>query len=241
MILHAPEVVKGAKHKPGLGLTMFGVTTAAVQSIAASLEESYETYVFHATGVGGRSMEKLVDEGFISAVVDITTTEVCDMLVGGVFPSTEDRFGAIIRTQIPYTGSVGAVDMVNFGSPSSVPEKFSERLFYNHNPQVTLMRTTVDECVEIGKWIVSRLNMMDGPVRFLLPELGLSALDAVDMPFHDPLANDALFSTIQSEFIETENRKLIRIQHHINDPEFAKLVVKNLYEICQIGAERGTN
>jgi|TARA_B110000240_G_scaffold144502_1_gene159864 uncharacterized protein (UPF0261 family) len=232
MILHAPEVVNKTKHKPGLGLSMFGVTTTAVQAIAASLDEKFEPYIFHATGVGGQSMEKLVDEGFISAVVDITTTEVCDMLMGGVFPSNADRFGAIIRTQVPYVGSVGALDMINFGAPSSIPEKYFGRLFYEHNPQVTLMRTTAEECVQIAKWIVSRLNKMEGPVRFILPELGVSALDAVGMPFHDPLANEALFSTIKSEFIETENHKLIGSLYHINDSEFVELVVKNLYEIC---------
>lgn len=232
MILHAPEVVKDTEQKPGLGLTMFGVTTTVVQAVSASLEDKFEPYIFHATGVGGRSMEKLVDEGFITAVVDLTTTEVCDMLLCGVFPSTEDRFGATIRTRTPYVGSVGALDMVNFGAPSSVPEKYSGRLFYEHNPQVTLMRTTAEECVEIGKWIVSRLNMMEGPVRFLLPEAGISALDAVGMPFYDPEANEALFSTIQSKFVETENRRLTRTKYHINDPEFSELVVNSLQEIC---------
>src|SRR6202023_2844571 len=147
---------------PAVGLTMFGVTTPAVQQVAAALRGDYECLVFHATGVGGRSMEKLVDSGLLAGVIDLTTTEVCDLLMGGVFPATEDRFGAIIRPRTPYVGSVGALDMVNFGSPDTIPERYRGRKLHVHNPQVTLMRTTAEENERIGRWIGERLNAMDG-------------------------------------------------------------------------------
>jgi len=158
---------------------------AGVQQIAAALRADFECLVFHATGVGGRSMEKLVDSEALAGVIDLTTTEVCDLLMGGVFPATEDRFGAIIRTRIPYVGSVGALDMVNFGQPDSIPERYRSRRLHVHNPQVTLMRTTAEENNRIGRWIGERLNRMDGPVRFFLPEGGVSALDAPGQPFWD--------------------------------------------------------
>ena len=128
--------------KPCLGLTMFGVTTTAVQQITGLLEDRYDCLVFHATGTGGRSMEKLADSGMLAAAVDLTTTEVCDLMMGGVFPATEDRFGAFIRSRLPYVGSVGALDMVNFGPRNTVPDRYRDRIFVEHNPQVTLMRTT---------------------------------------------------------------------------------------------------
>lgn len=225
------ELAGAATDKPALGLTMFGVTTTAVQQITAQLEERYECLVFHATGVGGRSMEKLADSKMLTAAVDLTTTEICDMMMGGVFPATEDRFGAFIRTQIPYVGSVGALDMVNFGAPETVPEKYANRRFVEHNPQVTLMRTTAEENVRMGGWVAERLNEMNGPVRFLLPEGGVSALDAPEQPFHDPDADRALFDAISSTFQETGNRRLIRLPHHINDPAFTTAVVAALDEI----------
>ncbi len=167
---------RGAKQRdtgaglPAIGITMFGVTTPAVQKITTDLRDEFECLVFHATGVGGRSMEKLVDSSQLAGVIDLTTTEVCDLLMGGVFPATEDRFGAVIRSRVPYIGSVGALDMVNFGAPDAVPERYRQRKFHVHNPQVTLMRTTPEENERIGKWIGERLNQMDGPVRFFLPE-----------------------------------------------------------------------
>src|SRR4029077_3195853 len=147
---------------PSIGITMFGVTTPAVQKIAAELRDDHECLVFHATGVGGRSMEKLVESGQLAGVIDLTTTEVCDLLMGGVFPATDDRFGAIIRSRIPYVGSVGALDMVNFGAPDTTPERYRQRKFHVHNPQVTLMRTTPEENERMGRWIGERLNQMDG-------------------------------------------------------------------------------
>jgi uncharacterized protein (UPF0261 family)/ABC-type branched-subunit amino acid transport system ATPase component len=208
-----------------VGLTMFGVTTPCVQQIAAALAADWECLVFHATGTGGRSMEKLIDSGAISAIIDVTTTEVADMLMGGVLPADEDRFGAIIRTRTPYIGSVGALDMVNFGPPDTVPLAYKGRHLHPHNPQVTLMRTTEAENEQIGQWIGERLNLMDGPVRFFLPELGVSALDQPGQAFHDPRADSALFAALERTMRQTSSRQLIRVKRHINDPEFASTIV----------------
>jgi uncharacterized protein (UPF0261 family) len=210
---------------PSIGITMFGVTTAAVQKIAAELKEDFECLVFHATGVGGRSMEKLVDSGQLAGVIDLTTTEVCDLLMGGVFPATDDRFGAIIRSRVPYVGSTGALDMVNFGAPDTIPERYRGRKLHVHNPQVTLMRTTAEENERIGRWIGERLNAMDGPVRFFLPEGGVSALDAPGQPFWDPDADIALFRALDQTVRQTSNRQLIRPKRNINEPEFAAAIV----------------
>ncbi|MGA8713104.1 MAG: Tm-1-like ATP-binding domain-containing protein, partial [Roseiarcus sp.] len=216
----------GGPERPAVGLTMFGVTTPCVQQVAKALEGDWECLVFHATGVGGRSMEKLIDSGLLSGVVDITTTEVADMLMGGVFPADEDRFGAVIRTRIPYVGSVGALDMVNFGAPETAPPAHKGRLMHAHNPQVTLMRTTREENDRMGRWIAERLNRMDGPVRFLIPELGVSALDAAGEPFWDPDADAALFKALEQTVRQTANRQLVRVRRNINDPEFAAAVVE---------------
>jgi uncharacterized protein (UPF0261 family)/ABC-type branched-subunit amino acid transport system ATPase component len=217
-----------AKSRPAIGITMFGVTTPAVQKIAADLGDDFECLVFHATGVGGRSMEKLVDSGMLAGVVDLTTTEVCDLLMGGVFPATEDRFGAIIRSRVPYVGSVGALDMVNFGRPETIPERYRQRKFHVHNPQVTLMRTTPEENERMGRWIGERLNRMDGPVRFFLPEGGVSALDAPGQPFWDAEAGAALFLALERTVRQTSNRQLIRVRRNINEPEFASAIVNAL-------------
>ena len=219
--------------KPALGFTMFGVTTQAVQTIIAGLEDRYECLTFHATGTGGQSMEKLADSGMLSGALDITTTEVCDMLVGGVMPATEDRFGAFIRSRIPYVGSVGALDMVNWHAPDSVPEAFKDRLFYEHNPQVTLMRTTAEESTRIGIWIAERLNRMDGPVRFLLPLGGVSALDAPGQVFNDPGARQALFDAIRQTFEPAPNRRLVEINSNINGPVFAAGALAAFDEIAE--------
>jgi uncharacterized protein (UPF0261 family)/ABC-type branched-subunit amino acid transport system ATPase component len=210
---------------PAIGLTMFGVTTPAVQQITAALRGDYECLVFHATGAGGQSMEKLMDSRLLAGAIDITTTEVCDLLMGGVFPATEDRFGAVIRSRIPYIGSVGALDMVNFGAPDTVPERYRGRKLHAHNPQVTLMRTSAEENERIGRWIGERLNAMDGPVRFFLSEGGVSALDTPGQPFWDPEADAALFRALDRTVRQTSNRQLIRLKCNINDPAFTAAVV----------------
>jgi uncharacterized protein (UPF0261 family)/ABC-type branched-subunit amino acid transport system ATPase component len=217
--------------KPAVGLTMFGVTTPCVQQVVKPLQDAYDCLVFHATGIGGQAMEKLVDAGKLIGVIDVSTTEICDMMMGGVFPATEDRFGAIIRTRMPYVGSVGALDMVNFGPPETVPERYRGRTFYPHNPQVTLMRTTPEECARMGGWIGQRLNQMEGQVRFYLPEGGVSALDAPGKPFHDLTARAALFTAIEQSVRQTVSRQVIRLPHHINAPEFAAALVTSFHSL----------
>lgn len=220
-----------AAANPAVGITMFGVTTLCVQAVVKRLEASLDCVVFHATGTGGRAMEKLVDAGQLGAVLDLTTTELADMHVGGVFPADQDRMGAIIRTKIPYVGSVGALDMVNFASRNTVPAQFSQRNLHVHNSNVTLMRTSVEENRWIGQWLGERLNQMTGPVRFLLPEGGVSILDAPGQPFYDPAANAALFDAIESTFKAAGNRKLIRVAANLNDPAFVEQAVQSLAEI----------
>jgi uncharacterized protein (UPF0261 family)/ABC-type branched-subunit amino acid transport system ATPase component len=211
----------GRTDLPAIGLTMFGVTTPCVQQLTAALSGEYDCLVFHATGVGGQSMEKLVDGGMLEGVIDITTTEVCDLLMGGVFPATEDRFGAVIRARMPYVGACGALDMVNFGPRDTVPAHYHGRLLHQHNPNVTLMRTTPDENVRMGRWIGERLNRMDAPVRFLLPEGGVSALDRPGHAFYDQAADAALFQALEATVRQTSTRQLVRVPVHINDPAFA--------------------
>ena len=211
--------------RPAVGLSMFGVTTPAVQAVARALEPDADALVFHATGTGGRAMEALVDAGMLGALIDLTTTEVADMLVGGVFAATPDRLGAVIRTGIPWVGAFGACDMVNFGPRETVPPRFASRRFVVHNPQVTLMRTTRDECRAIGAWIAGRLNEAPGPVRLLLPEGGVSALDAPGQPFEDAEARAALFEGAERALRPTPRRGIERVPAHINDPAFAEAAI----------------
>ena len=223
MIAHPPAETLDAK--PALGLTMFGVTTPCVQAVCAALENDYDCLVFHATGTGGQSMEKLADSHLLAGVLDLTTTEVADELMGGVFSAGPDRFDAIARSRVPYLGSCGALDMVNFGAPATVPAHYRQRTLYEHNPQVTLMRTNAEENAAMGRFIAAKLNRMDGPVCFLLPEGGVSMLDAPGQPFWDPAADAALFAAIERDFVAAPNRKLLRTPLHINDPAFAALAV----------------
>ena len=174
-------------------------------------------------------MEKLVDDGLIGSVLDLTTTEICDLLVGGVFAAGPDRLDAIARSKVPYVGSCGALDMVNFGAPATVPEHFAGRLFYEHNSQVTLMRTSVAECVEIGRFLARKLNALSGPAVFLLPTGGVSALDAEGQTFRDADADAALFETLEREVRDAG--RVRRVDHHINDPEFADAVVAAWREV----------
>ncbi len=214
-----------AAARPALGLTMFGVTTPCVQAVQARLEGDHDCLVFHATGTGGRAMEALGLSGLLAGILDITTTEVADLLVGGVFPADQDRFGAVIRTGIPCVLSVGALDMVNFGPRGTVPARFAGRRFVVHNAAVTLMRTTPEENRAAGEWIGGRVNRMEGPVRLLLPLHGVSALDAPGQPFHDPAADAALFDALDRTIRQTADRRVECIPAHINDPEFADALV----------------
>ena len=222
MLQQAPTITAT---KPAIGMTMFGVTTPCVQAMTAELEADFDCLVFHATGTGGQSMEKLADSGLLHGVIDATTTEVADELMGGVFSAGPDRFDAIARSGLPYVGSCGALDMVNFGAFDTVPVHYQHRLLYRHNPNVTLMRTTVDENVAMGQFITDKLNQMTGPVRFFLPAGGVSMLDAPGKLFWDPAADAALFDTIEANFKSSAQRQLVRSPLHINDPAFAALLV----------------
>jgi uncharacterized protein (UPF0261 family) len=232
MMLHA--LPHEDHERPAVGLTMFGVTTPCVQHIVRLLSPRFDCLVFHATGTGGQSMEKLLDDGLISGVIDITTTEVCDHLFGGILACTDDRFGAVARSQAPYVASCGALDMVNFGAMETVPEQYRGRKLYPHNQQITLMRTTAQENIQQARWIAKQLNQCEGEVRFLLPLGGVSALDAPGQAFWDPDADAALFETLASEFQQTDRRKLVRLPCHINDPKFALSAAEEFLAIvCQ--------
>lgn len=216
---------------PAVGMTMFGVTTLLVTQLTDALAGRYDCLVFHATGTGGRSMENLVGSGLVTAVLDMTTTEVADLVVGGVFPAGPERLDVIASTRVPYVGSCGALDMVNFGAAPTVPEQFAGRLLHVHNPEVTLMRTTPEENVKFGEFIAGKLNACDGPVRFLLPEGGVSLIDAPGQPFWDPDADAALFAAIEEQVEQTANRRVERVAANINDREFAAAALGAFEEV----------
>lgn len=219
--------------KPAIGLTMFGVTTPCVQSVSAQLHDQYDCLIFHATGSGGKAMEKLADSHLLHGVLDITTTEVCDYLFGGVLACDDNRFDAIARSQIPYIGSCGALDMVNFASPDTIPEKYQNRLFYPHNPQVTLMRTTPEENQQMANWIANKLNQCQGYVTFIIPEEGFSALDIKGGAFWSPDANKAFIEEFEKTYMVTEKRRLIKVPYHINSPQFCDLIINEFKKIMK--------
>ncbi|WP_315971458.1 Tm-1-like ATP-binding domain-containing protein [Variovorax sp. PAMC28562] len=231
MVAHPPAV--SAITRPAVGLTMFGVTTPCVQAVTKALEESYDCLVFHATGVGGQSMEKLAESGLLAGVIDVSTTEVADEIVGGVLSAGPTRLDVFARQTLPYVGSCGALDMVNFGAWDTVPERFKARKLYRHNTTVTLMRTTVEDCRAIGEFIATKLNAMRGPVRFLIPEGGVSAIDKAGQPFHDPEADRMLFSTIEAGFRAGPDRRLQRLPLHINDEAFSAALVAAWHEVSR--------
>jgi len=234
MVMHPP--VASAITKPALGLTMFGVTTPCVQAVAKRLQDSFDCLVFHATGVGGQSMEKLVESGLLAGVIDVSTTEVADEIGGGVLSAGATRLDVFARHAVPYVGSCGALDMVNFGAWDSVPERFKSRKLYRHNPTVTLMRTSVDDNRRIGEFIAAKLNAMSGPVRFLIPEGGVSAIDKPGQPFHDPEADRMLFTTIEQLWRGGTDRKLLRLPHHLNDDAFADALVAAWHDVARAAA-----
>ncbi|MDO9091810.1 MAG: Tm-1-like ATP-binding domain-containing protein [Rubrivivax sp.] len=234
MIAHPP--VESAVTKPALGLSMFGVTTTCVQTVAKLLGDDYDCLVFHATGVGGQSMEKLAESGLLEGVIDVSTTEIADEIGGGVLSAGATRLDVFAQRRIPYVGSCGALDMVNFGAYDTVPERFRSRKLYRHNPTVTLMRTTVDENRAIGLFLAAKLNAMLGPVRFLIPEGGVSAIDKPGQPFHDPEADRMLFTTLEQHFRSGPDRRLLRVPHHINDDAFAEALVAAWHEVSSAGS-----
>lgn len=214
-------------HKPLIAATMFGVTTPCIKTAKAYLEEQgYEVLVFHATGTGGKCMESLVNAGFIKGVLDMTTTEWCDELYGGILKAGEHRLEAAGRKGVPQVVSVGALDMVNFGPYETVPSDKLGRRLYKHNPTVTLMRTTVEENIGLGRVIAEKLNMAEGPTALMLPLRGVSGIDAEGQPFYGPQEDKALFDTLRSNI--ADNVELIELDNNINDDEFAVAAAKKL-------------
>jgi uncharacterized protein (UPF0261 family) len=221
--------------RPTIALTMFGVTTPCVDAVRTTLEPECDCLVFHATGSGGRAMENLVASGMIDAVLDLTTTEVADEIGGGVFSAGPERFDAIAASGIPWIVSLGACDMVNFGPRDSVPANLAHRQFHIHNPTVTLMRTTPEENRAIGRFIGEKVNRAVGPVSVLIPEKGVSALDAEGKPFHDPAADRALFDAIEQTITTNSQRTIQRVNSHINDRDFSAAVVAEYRRLIQWG------
>jgi uncharacterized protein (UPF0261 family) len=219
-----PEVTDA---KPLIVASMFGNTTQAVEQARVLLEnEGYEVLVFHATGTGGRTMESLVDSGMVSGVLDLTTTEWADELAGGVFAAGPDRLDAAARHGVPAIVTPGCLDMVNFGPPESVPAKYAGRNFYQHNPQVTLMRTTPEECAELGRILAEKVNASTGPVTVLLPLRAISVISAAGKPFHDPASDAALFNAIRENL--RNDIPLVELDCEINDAIFSEACVKAL-------------
>jgi uncharacterized protein (UPF0261 family) len=214
--------------KPAIGLTMFGVTTPCVQAVRALLSDDFDAQVFHANGAGGRTLETLAAAGMLRAVVDITTTEVGQHLAGGVCDAGPDRLDAAARHGLPWVGSVGALDMINWGAPSTIPERHKNRRFHVHNADVTLMRSNKQELEAAAQRMAGQLNRAPGPVRLLLPLGGLSMIDAPGQPFHDPAANAVLFDTLGRLFSSSDTHRLIQLPHHINDPRFAAAVAEQV-------------
>ena len=214
--------------RPTIAITMFGVTTPCVQTAREYLQErGYETIVFHATGTGGRAMESLIAEGVVDGVLDVTTTEWADELVGGVLSAGPDRLDAAAEAGIPQVVSTGALDMVNFGPRDTVPEEFEGRQFHVHNPQVTLMRTTPEENAELGEIIAGKLNAATGPTALFLPLGGVSMIDVEGEDFYDPEADDALFDALRAH-VDRGTVELIELDHPINDDAFAEAMAEKL-------------
>jgi uncharacterized protein (UPF0261 family) len=230
-MVSAPRVPRG-EERPLVGATMFGVTTPCVTHARELLEaRGYEVLVFHATGTGGRAMEALVSSGFLSGVLDATTTELCDELVGGVLSAGPERLEAAGRAGIPQVVSLGALDMVNFGARDSVPPQFADRNLYVHNPSVTLMRTTREECAELGRRIAVKLSAATGPTVLFIPLRGVSLIDAEGQPFHDPEADAALFSALR-EGVDARV-EVIELDLELNDEAFAEAMANKLDELLR--------
>lgn len=218
--------------KPLVAATMFGVTTPCVTDARQELEaRGYEVLVFHATGTGGQAMEGLVKGGFLAGVLDVTTTELADELVGGVLSAGPERLEASGAAGIPQVVSLGALDMVNFGPLDTVPERFRQRRLYQHNPTVTLMRTTPEECAELGKIIAQKLNAARGPVAVFIPLRGFSALDVEGKPFYDPEADRALIEALKANL--APHIEVHEWNTDINDPAFARAMAARLDELIR--------
>jgi len=215
--------------KPIIAASMFGNTTGCINAAMPLLEQhGFEVLVFHATGTGGRTMESLIESGLVAGVLDVTTTELADELVGGVLTAGPDRVNAAGRAGIPAIIVPGCLDMVNFGERSSVPAKFEGRNFYIHNPQITLMRTTPDECSQLGRILAQKINAWKSPVTVLIPRRGISIISAKGGPFHDPVADTALFDSLTTTL--RPDVKVISMDCEINDPVFAQTCVDALLD-----------
>jgi uncharacterized protein (UPF0261 family) len=224
------------EEKPLITASMFGVTTEAVTTARGRLEElGYEVLVFHQTGAGGGSMEKLLEAGFITGSLDVTTTEFCDLVAGGVLAAVPERLESAGRRGIPQVVSLGALDMVNFGPMETVPERYRDRNLYVHNPTITLMRTTPDECREIGRVVAAKLNAATGPTVLFVPLRGVSAIATEGQVFHDAGADAALFETIRSE-IDASRVELRELDTDVNDPVFALAMANRLHELIEAAA-----
>jgi len=216
--------------RPLVAASMFGVTTPCVTRARARLEDlGYEVLVFHMTGSGGRAMESLIRQGFFAGVLDVTTTELADHLVGGVFDAGPDRLRAAAEGGVPQVVSVGALDMVNFGAVETVPERFRSRVLYEHNASVTLMRTTADECAELGARLAERVRAATGPATVVLPLRGVSAIAVEGGPFHDAAADEALFGAIRTGLAGSDV-DLVELDAAVNDDEVADLLVDRLHD-----------
>jgi uncharacterized protein (UPF0261 family) len=231
-MVNAPPVELGAQ-RPLIAATMFGVTTPSVTAAREELERrGYEVLTFHATGTGGRAMEALVESGFVTGVLDITTTELADELVGGVLSAGPDRLEMAGKLGVPQVVSVGALDMVNFGARDTVPPQFESRNLYVHNPSVTLMRTTPAESAELGRQIAKKLSAACGPVALFVPLRGVSAISGEGGPFYDAAADKALFGALRQNL--GKNVEMHEVDAHINDPEFAQAMAAKLDEYMKV-------
>ncbi|NLG03730.1 MAG: UPF0261 family protein [Clostridia bacterium] len=221
------------QNKPLIAATMFGVTTPCVNCAKEYLEEQgYEVLVFHATGTGGKTMEALIEAGFFKGILDLTTTEWCDELLGGVLAAGPNRMEAAIKNQIPEVVSVGAMDMVNFGPMETVPKQFAKRNLYKHNPTVTLMRTTVEDNIKLGNKVAEKLNEATSKVTLMLPLGGVSAIDAEGQPFYGPEEDKALFKTLK-EKIHSQYVEIVEMSENINDKHFAETAAKKLVSLMK--------
>jgi uncharacterized protein (UPF0261 family) len=226
------EAPAATADKPLIAATMFGVTTQCVTKAREVLEAAgYEVLVFHATGTGGQAMEDLVKGGFLAGVLDVTTTELADELVGGVLSAGPDRLEAAGGVGLPQVVAPGALDMVNFGPPDTVPDEFSDRLFYQHNPTVTLMRTTAEETAELGRIMARKLSEAQGPTTVIIPTQGVSAIDQTGQPFDSPEARTAWIENLKAHI--GDNVTVIEMDAHINDDEFATKLAETLLESIQ--------
>lgn len=228
--------VPPADDRPLVAASMFGNTTGCVEAARAILERAgYEVLVFHATGTGGRVMENLVAEGHVAGVLDVTTTEWADQLVGGVLAAGPERLDAAARAGVPAVVAPGCLDMVNFWKPETIPEQFRGRRFYQHNPNITLMRTTPDECAALGRILAEKLNRSTGPVTVLVPRGGLSVIDSPGGPFWWPEADAALADALRSAL--RPGIPLVELDCNINDPEFARRAAEEL--LANMAVARG--